>query len=213
MPSPSMHLPLLRPLKTQYRQRADRSSGSHEIVHNLVCTGHAAWKRGCESECHPFIVPPVQLERTTASQIGAGVMVSIERHLLNNVGFETWLQTLSATYSRLNVFFMADSASANIKLTWKLSAWIQKKGKEYGLDVSVHYHPCMLHQVARIIVSGRAACGLTNLFNKFLIVEAAAFLLWVFPCLQRQTNNGASYAMVFKSCFPHLPHYNFPHQR
>ena len=151
----SLSFPTLsRPLVPGYRQKAGRPCGQYEVIHNLVCTGHVSWNKDGSSQFESFVLPPVQLERTNAPQISAGLCVSLERHLFNKLGWETWLQSLAATYSQLNVFIMADSASANIKLTWRLCSWLQKKGKQYGINVSVHYNPCMLHQVARMVVSG-----------------------------------------------------------
>ena len=142
-----------RSMKVGYRQRADRTVGANEVVHNLVCTGHVSWRKGEESQFNQFIFPPTQLEKTNASQISAGILLCVERHLLNGVSFETWLQSMSSGFSKLNVFMIADSASANVKLTWKMSSFLRKKGEQYGVQVLVHYHACWLHQIARIVVS------------------------------------------------------------
>ena len=143
--------------------------------------GKASWKKGGKVETHPFVFPPVQLERTTAPQITAGIMMSLERYLLNCIGFETWLQTMARSFSSLNVFIIADSASANVKLTWKMGAFLLRKGEQHGVHVSVHYHACMLHQVARIVVTGLSLsrivvplCSVWHLSTRWFL----NFLVW-----------------------------------
>ena len=140
-----------RQMQTGWRQRADRNPGQHELVHVMVCTGTVAWEAPGRQECHPFVFPPLQLEKTNAHQITAGLVASLERHLFGELSIDTWLQTVAGKFSKINFLVVADSASANISLTWKLMSFLRQKGDQYNIITTCHFHPCCLHQMARIV--------------------------------------------------------------
>lgn len=137
-------------------KRADRHSGHHQFVHNLVTSGVIQWKHGAQgadavSKGHEVICPPVQLDSTTAEQIAAGLSLSLEKHLLDGLSLEVWMDVLSRNYGRLNFFVVADSAASNVRLLWRLLAYIQKQGKRVNVLVTGCYAPCLLHQVSRML--------------------------------------------------------------
>lgn len=140
-------------MKTGYRQRAERFSGQHEVAHTMVCTGSVAWETGKSENANPFVIPPLQIERTTSKQILAGLLLGLEKHLFNELSLEGWLQSIASKFSRLHFGIVADSASANVKLNWKLMAFLQKIGERYNIFTTSWYYPCCLHQLARILAT------------------------------------------------------------
>ena len=141
-----------------YRQRGDRHAGQHQHIHNFVATGSVGWEsKGFETpavtECHDLVLPPVQLENTTSEQIAAALMLSLERWLLNGVGFETWMNTMSRKCDRISLCVVADSAASNMKLTWRLLSYFQALGARAGMAATGHFAQCILHQLARILVT------------------------------------------------------------
>lgn len=77
-------------------------------------------------------------------------MRGLETHLFG-LTFETWLRSVGHDYSRVNFFIVADSASSNVKLTWKLLSWLKTQGEHLNVLVTSHYAPCLIHQMARIL--------------------------------------------------------------
>ena len=141
----------LRPLQTKYRQRADRHAGAHHFVHNFVTTGSVGWSSPESSDCHDFLIPPMQLENTTADQIAAALMLSFERHLFGNLSLQTWLEIIANHFGKIHVCVIADSASANIKLTWRMLSYLQQLGRRNNTTLTASFLPCVLHQLARMV--------------------------------------------------------------
>lgn len=143
----------LRPLQTKYRERADRYSGQHHFMRNFVMTGSVTWCGPEERGCEDILTPPIQLDSTNADQITASLMLSFERFLFGNMSFQTWLGIAAEKFSHINFFVIADSASANIKLSWKLLSFLQEQGRRNNTIVTAAFAPCLLHQLSRMVAA------------------------------------------------------------
>eukprot|EP00438_Fugacium_kawagutii_P033028 Skav220871 [mRNA] locus=scaffold1331:176785:177609:- [translate_table: standard] len=146
-------------MATGFQQRGTKHSGQHQVIHNMVATGSVSWQcknvagdeGQTESQSHAFLAPPVQLDSTTADQIGAALMHTLEKHLFAGLSFETWFDTVAASFGRVSFHIVADSAASNLKLCWKLMAFFKKEGDRCGVLTTSHFNACMLHQLSRML--------------------------------------------------------------
>ena len=126
-------------------------------MHSMVTVATVSWEHAKSQESHPVVFPPLQLDATNADQIGAGILINLQRHLLNDLEFEIWLETIASKYSRVKLFIVADSASANVKLTWRFMSYVQNLCKRLKILATCNFNPCLLHQIARMV----APCWMT----------------------------------------------------
>ncbi len=117
----------------------------------MVSTGFASWQHSGGSWREEFIMPPVQLDSTKSKQLAAGLTLSLDRHLLG-MGLEVWMDVIARKFATLQICVVADSAAANLKLLWKFMAYMQLQGKRVESLVLGYFNPCLLHQLARVLV-------------------------------------------------------------
>lgn len=125
--------------------RAMKQTGRAEVASFMVQTGSVAWSDGGPGPVskEELVFPPLQLTRTTAS--------FLVRALLYNFQFVSPVQEiLSETeqFAAVQWLVVADAAPANCKMLPHLFSFLRE---ETSNSLAV-YVPCLLHQMARILV-------------------------------------------------------------
>jgi len=83
--------------------------------HSLVHGARLSWETANGNFAESLVLPPVQVEATDSATLAHGLLGSLEKWVLN-CKLLLWLQWISAAWSCFLFCFVADQASANIKL-------------------------------------------------------------------------------------------------
>ena len=128
-----------------------KAKGSNELAHSMVTSGCVSILYPNGSRCKEEVVwPPRQLTATAAQHIGSGLVENMEKYLFGT-SLGTWVQQISSRFGCLNLVFVADSATANLKCISQLFSFLLILGRQYGITVTACYTSCMLHQCARLV--------------------------------------------------------------
>ena len=119
-------------------------------VHSMVINAALICRRKGQryASIRDFVVPPVQVARTTAAVLLHALIKSLESFVLG--GLFGWLQAALPQFGVVALSVSADAASANVLLVLMLIALVASLNGE-GLGVTlVLYEKCNLHQLARV---------------------------------------------------------------
>lgn len=150
----------------------------------MVQTGAVAWSDGGPGPFNKeeLIFPPLQLTRTTAKFLLRGI--------LYNFQFVSPLQEILSKTEQFRVvqwLVVADAASANCKMLPHFFAFLQKESS----NSLALYVPCLLHQMARVLVLNLERQGISS--YSFWISSVWNSLPWVL--------GGPSFIVQVPVCF------------
>ncbi|CAE7699024.1 unnamed protein product [Symbiodinium sp. CCMP2592] len=141
-------------------RRADKIGGT-EYIHALVCSGTVSWSDAeGKTRAEELNLPPRQVTSTAAKQVGPALLQTLEQ-MLFGCSFLEFLQSAKKKYRSVGFSLVADSAKANLKTVRDLTAYVVQQGEACGLLVTLHFIPCLMHQIMRVVLLNMDHKGLT----------------------------------------------------
>ena len=154
-----LHLRNLAPNEDGIR-RAHKMGGT-EYIHSLVCSGTVSWSDAeGKTRAEELNLPPRQVTSTASKQVGPALLQTLEQMLFGCSLLE-FFQSAKKKYRSVGFSLVADSAKANLKTVRDLMAYVVQQGEACGLLVTLHFIPCLMHQVMRVILLNMDHKGLT----------------------------------------------------
>jgi len=146
------------------------NSGRYEVSHYMVATGSMAWTGPPphhKEHKEELVFLPLQLERTT----GLFLMAGLEKSFQQVIGpLTTFMERSACQFDTVQFLTVADSATANLSMLSRFFSWLQEhsqklsasaQGQQVPLVLSC-FVPCLLHQMARVLVLNLQRQQLTN---------------------------------------------------
>lgn len=141
-------------------QRPQRMGGT-EYIHSLVCSGTVSWTDALgKTRAEELNLPPRQVTSTASKQVGPCLLQNLEQ-MVFGCSFLEFLEAAKQKYRSVGFSLVADSAKANLKTVRDLMAYVVEQSQACGLLVTLHFTPCLMHQVMRVILLNMDHKGLT----------------------------------------------------